>query len=255
MLTFGSLFAGIGGFDLGFERAGMECRWQVEIDDYATRVLEKHWPKVRRHRDVRSWPEPDTERVDVISGGFPCQDISYAGSGDGIHGERSRLFFECVRVVGQLRPRVLVLENSAALLSRGLGQVLGPLAEVGMDAEWHCFQAADLGAPHLRDRCYIIAYSNADSRGREEFWESQHCDQQGTPRGVTDGLRQRGLRERARRVLTTSKWWSVEPDVGRMAHGIPRRVDRLKCLGNAVVPQAAERIGRWIIEDLKRKSP
>uniref|UniRef100_UPI0035617122 DNA cytosine methyltransferase n=1 Tax=Stieleria sp. TaxID=2795976 RepID=UPI0035617122 len=93
-LTFGSLFAGIGGIDLGFERAGMTCKWQVEIDDYARRVLAKHWPDVRRHDDVRTWPQPDTERVDVIAGGFPCQDISYAGKGAGLAGERSGLFFE-----------------------------------------------------------------------------------------------------------------------------------------------------------------
>ena len=110
-LTFGSLFAGIGGFDLGFERAGMVCKWQVEIDDYANRVLAKHWPDMRRWPDVRTWPQPDTERVDVICGGFPCQDISYAGQGAGLDGDRSGLFFEAVRVVRELRPRVVVLEN------------------------------------------------------------------------------------------------------------------------------------------------
>ena len=104
-LTFGSLFAGIGGFDLGFERAGMVCKWQVEIDDYANRVLRKHWPDVRRWPDVRTWPQQDTEPVDVICGGFPCQDISYAGRGAGLEGERSGLFFESVRVVRELRPR------------------------------------------------------------------------------------------------------------------------------------------------------
>ena len=122
-LSFGSLFAGIGGFDLGFERAGMVCKWQVEIDEYANRVLAKNWPDVRRWPDVRTWPQPDTERVDVICGGFPCQDISPAGNRKGIDGERSGLFFDLARVVRELRPTVVVLENSSALVGNGLGRV------------------------------------------------------------------------------------------------------------------------------------
>ena len=116
-LTFGSLFAGIGGFDLGFERAGMACKWQVEIDDYANRVLKKHWPDVHRERDIRQCGKHNLEPVDVICGGFPCQDISYAGLGAGLDGERSGLFFEAVRVVRELRPQIVVLENVAALLT------------------------------------------------------------------------------------------------------------------------------------------
>jgi len=133
-MTFGSLFAGIGGFDLGFERAGMVCKWQVEIDDYANRVLAQHWPDVARYRDIRDCGAHNLESVDVICGGFPCQDISYAGRGAGLEGERSGLFFEAVRVVRELRPRIVVLENVAALLTRGLDVVLGTLAEVGFDA-------------------------------------------------------------------------------------------------------------------------
>ena len=127
-LTFGSLFAGIGGLDLGFERAGLECKWQVEINAYAQKVLAKHWPNVRRHDDVRTWPKRDTEHVDVVAGGFPCQDISYAGKGAGLQGERSGLFFEAVRVFREVGPRFIVLENVAALLTRGMDEVLGTLA-------------------------------------------------------------------------------------------------------------------------------
>ena len=142
----------------------MECRWQVEIDEYATRVLEKHWPNVRRHDDVRTWPQDDTERVDVICGGFPCQDISYAGQGAGLEGERSELFFEAIRVVRQLRPKYVMLENVAALLTRGLDRVLGELGQIGYDAEWHCIPAASVGAPHIRDRVFVIA--NSQPMGR-----------------------------------------------------------------------------------------
>ena len=160
MITFGSLFAGIGGFDLGFERAGMTCKWQVEIDDYANRVLEKHWPDVRRHGDIKTFPpgDPDDWRVDCICGGFPCQDISYAGRGAGLDGERSGLFFDAMRVVRELEPRVVVLENVAALLTRGMDDVLGTLASIGFDAEWHCVPAAAVGAPHIRDRVFIIGH-------------------------------------------------------------------------------------------------
>ena len=158
-LTFGSLFAGIGGFDLGFERAGMVCKWQVEIDDYATKILKKHWPNVHRERDIRECGSRNLERVDVICGGFPCQDISYAGLGAGLEGERSGLFFEAVRLVSELQPRIVVLENVAALLTRGLDRVLGTLAEIGFDCEWHCIPAAAVGAPHIRDRVWIVAYA------------------------------------------------------------------------------------------------
>lgn len=165
-LTFGSLFAGIGGIDLGFERAGMRCVWQVEIDDYASRVLAKHWPTVRRWPDVRTWPQADTQWVDVIAAGFPCQDISYAGTGEGLDGSRSGLFYEVARIVRTLGPRIVVLENVAALLTRGMGDVLGTLAAIGYDAQWHCIPAAAIGAPHIRDRAFIVAH--AQSVGLDE---------------------------------------------------------------------------------------
>jgi DNA (cytosine-5)-methyltransferase 1 len=277
----------------------MVCKWQVEIDDYANRVLAKHWPNVRRWPDVRTWPQPDTERVDVICGGFPCQDISYAGLGAGLSGERSGLFYESVRVVRQLRPRIVVLENVAALLTRGLDVVLGALAEIGYDAEWDCIPAAAVGAPHIRDRVFVIArLPNAES---ERLGKRRHRRTSGTgagkenTAGVADAAREllnrsglgaakarrgesaigcedvpdpngNGLQGQriseassgafARREttrspatrITRSDWWDAEPDVGRVANGVPCRVDRLKGLGNAVVPQVAEHIGRRIVE-------
>src|SRR5687767_14421804 len=131
-MTFGSLFAGIGGFDLGFERAGMRCVWQVEIDPYCRRVLAKHWPNVRRHDDVRTF---DGEPCDVLCGGFPCIDISNAGERAGLSGADSGLWREMVRAVRMVRPRIAVVENVAALLCRGMGTVCGDLAESGYDAE------------------------------------------------------------------------------------------------------------------------
>jgi DNA (cytosine-5)-methyltransferase 1 len=232
-LTFGSLFAGIGGIDLGFERAGLQCKWQVEIDAYAQKVLAKHWPNVRRHDDVRTWPQPDTEYVDIIAGGFPCQDISYAGKGAGLAGERSGLFYEVCRIVGDMGPRIVVLENVAALLTRGLDSVLGTLASLGYDAEWHCIPAAAVGAPHIRDRIFIVAYAKGDGR------------KQGKPH--SGGSREGIGAWKEHRPGSGDRWWAVEPEVGRVAHGVSARVDRLRGLGNAVVPQVAEWIGRYIV--------
>ena len=268
-LTFGSLFAGIGGFDLGFERAGMACRWQVEIDDYANRVLRKHWPDVRRWPDVRTWPQQDTEPVDVICGGFPCQDISYAGRGAGLEGERSGLFFEAVRVVRELRPRAVVLENVAALLTRGLDRVLGTLAEIGYDAEWHCMPAAAVGAPHIRDRVFVMAYAE-QPRLERGAW-SRMVAASVTPTSgedVADANKSRmERRTQARNVESggqnahklivrlsepcRGEQWATEPNVGRVANGVPARVDRLRGLGNAVVPQVAEYVGRMVLERIE----
>ncbi len=236
-VTFGRLFAGIGGIDLGLERAGMVSKWQVEIDDYGTRVLEKHWPNVHRERDICQCGKHNLERVDVIAGGFPCQDISYAGRGAGLDGERSGLFFEAVRLVCELQPRVVILENVAALLARGLDRVLGTLAEIGYDAEWHCIPAAAVGAPHIRDRVFILAYPNSE-RGRSGYTERKDAENVGELAGRTFGLG------------GEFDFWDVEPDVGRVANGIPRRVDRLRGLGNAVVPQVAEVVGRIVMERL-----
>jgi len=258
VLTFGSLFAGIGGFDLGFERAGMSCRWQVEIDDYANRVLEKHWPSVHRERDIRECGKHNLERVDVICGGFPCQDISYAGRGAGLDGERSGLFFEAIRLVRELQPRIIVLENVAALLSRGLDRVLGTLAEIGFDAEWHCIPAAAVGAPHIRDRLFVIGIRQGDSphaecEQRNRRWKQFEKGSKEAGREIyhSDRRRYRTPEEQIqprRPSIEPSTWWDTEPAVGRVANGIPNRVDRLRGLGNAVVPAVAEWIGKQIVE-------
>jgi len=236
MMTFGSLFAGIGGFDLGFERAGMNCRWQVEIDDYANRVLAKHWPNVHRERDILQCGGHNLERVDVICGGFPCQDISFAGRGAGLDGERSGLFFEAVRVVRELQPRVVVLENVAAILTRGLDRVLGTLATIGYDAEWHCIPAAAIGAPHIRDRVFVLAYSQNTYVSQMCAKDSGICTQWAKRKfGRADGLCQGDGR------------WASESGLVRVVDGVPAQVDRLRGLGNAVVPQVAEFVARKFV--------
>ena len=158
MMKIGSLFAGVGGLELGLERAGVgHTVWQVELDDFCRSVLTKHWPNVERHADVRAVGSQNLSPVGVICGGFPCVDISFAGLGAGLAGERSGLWWEFARIVRELRPRFVVVENVAALLVRGVDDVLGTLASLGYDAEWSCVRACDVGAPHRRDRLFIVA--------------------------------------------------------------------------------------------------
>lgn len=215
-MTFGSLFAGIGGFDLGFERAGMQCKWQVEIDPYCQKVLAKHWPDVRRHDDVRTFPPGDADewRVDVICGGFPCQDISYAGYGAGLQGARSGLFFEIIRIVRILEPRFIVLENVAALLDRGMGSVLGSLAACGLDVEWECIPASALGLYHDRDRVFVCAYRQGAVSGL--LSESRGC------------IRRQWQSRRLVSSEAASRWprprFEGEPDVAPLVHGISERL-------------------------------
>lgn len=246
-ITFGSLFAGIGGFDLGFERAGMKCRWQVEIDPFCRKVLAKHWPNVKRYEDVKDVGS-NLEHVDVICGGFPCQDISEGGKRVGIEGERSGLWSEYARTIGEIRPRFVVVENVAALLGRGFGRVLGDLAKIGYDAEWECLPACAFGAPHMRDRVFIVAYPNQDRDcrifGTDRQVEADGCwsfakDEQEWDRGFSK-LESMDIAERS----------PSYSEALRILDGIPAWLDRTGSLGNAVIPQIAEWIGRRIVKVL-----
>ena len=274
MITVGELFAGIGGIGLGLEMTGgFEVRWQVERDTYATRVLEKNWPDVKRWDDVTTFPptECDIWNVDLIAGGFPCQDISLAGKGAGLKGERSGLFYEIVRIAERIRPRYLLLENVSALLVRGLGEVLRALAEVGYDAEWHCIPAAAVGASHRRDRVFIVAYSDSEravwgkSPDRSRGGVNARSQNKTAKLADTDGKRLQGqwklgeagevFAQKAIGVFSGSvgkNQWGIEPNVGRVADGIPSRVDRLRGLGNAVVPQVAQFIGQQLLKHHSR---
>ena len=366
-ITHGSLFTGIGGIDLGFEWAGIETKWQVEIDDYCQKLLSIRFPHTEKFTDVRKVGSHNLEKVDIISGGFPCQDISIAGRGEGIEGARSGLWSELHRVISELRPRFAFIENVPMLTIRGGTRVISDLAEIGYDAEWQIVGADDVGAWHRRKRIWIVAYPQNDgSRGDIEqrqnndynkngqFYEREKkgwneirgvskrsCKDVpdtnnpgiGTPKGKTNKNREKRIKGREivsrsepsgygkddakRLALNTdtdslgshrekideygeiefsdkqdrfigslgrnvsrskddgrekkkhvpdattprpqtgakstpgqfraegaASWWAVEPDVGRVAHGVPSRVDRLKGVGNAVVPHIPYIIGK-----------
>ncbi len=239
-LTVGSLFSGIGGLDLGLERSGMRVIWQSEIDPYACRVLAKHWPDVPNLGDITTIDWSTVEPVDLIAGGFPCQDISPAGKRAGITGGRSQLWGEFVRALGEIRPRYALVENSSDLAVRGLDVVLGDLCDLGFDAEWSTLSACAVGAPHRRRRLFVVAYRpSCHEPGQVSHHPFAH-------RGLPDWRREpRG----GRGAASGQQRWLPEPDVDRVAHGVPSRVvsPRLAALGNAVVPQVAEFIGRQIV--------
>ena len=359
------LFAGIGGFTLGLERAGFETVAFCEIEPYAQKVLRKNWPEVPIYDDVRTITAErlasDGIGVDVITGGFPCQDISVAGNQAGIaDGTRSGLWSECARLIGELQPRYAIFENVTNLLNGERGawfkRVLWDISALGYDAEWHCIPASELGAHHHRDRIWIIAYPNGSNsgyerqsemqrNGRMDKWQAiannngeqklmahtysndrrRECSAESLERDTwmeprSGGERQsiaeaisimadayssrqqqsnkalaggsseqsHGARIQSREADVSNpnesrlqrwlqdgiayqagwevesirraaergdRWeryregyWATEPDVGRVVNGVPNRTHRLKCLGNAVVPQIPELIGRAILE-------
>lgn len=359
MRTFGSLFAGIGGIDLGLERAGWKARWQVEIDEFGRRVLEKHWPDVARFRDVRAVgrcpamgadaladaaserdrgdPEPvgcevaadgskrarfatvaggggcaacgrfHLEPVDLIAGGFPCQDISVAGTGAGLSGARSSLWFEYLRILQELRPRWVLVENVPALRTRGIDTVIDGLEAAGYSCWPLVVGARHVGAPHRRDRVWIVArLDDSASAGREaerqpgehrprpavergraladaglaglagrrglpfgageeepvlagsgdHRWPSRPGEQQHgweEPRVVHAASREVGATRLAREEASRIEG-SPEPSLGSAVDGLSERLSgrhrraALKALGNSVVPQVVEAIGRMIME-------
>lgn len=371
-LTVGSLFSGIGGFDLGLERAGMKVIWQSEIDEFASKVLKKHWPDVPNLGDITKVDWTNIERPDVICGGYPCQPFSTAGKRGGADDPR-HLWPAMFNAICLLRPRYALMENVRGHLSLGFGRVLGDLAEIGYDAEWQVIPAAAVGAPHKRDRVFIVAYpksefsngsndnpqiglefqslskfrndgrsqslantndtgnrtpgcriddngssqikkgsniaqsefgghganmANTDRRRRKQCkpktksvsgisssskrnstemadpdgkrLEGQRAKQQTTrasgesaemadtngeqlgQRGRTKdiGSKNRVWSNNSRPETTDGfrQWWEIEPNVGRVANGVPNRVDRLKGLGNAIVPQVAELVGALVVE-------
>ena len=240
MIKIGSCFAGIGGFELGLERAiPNSCTiWQIEQNKYCQSILKKHWPDSKIYGDIRTINTTELTPVDIICGGFPCQDISTAGKMDGIHGKKSSLWFEMWRIISDLRPKIVVLENVPAITFQGLDTVLGCLAQLGYSAEWGIISARDFGAPHLRKRWFCVAYSNSKRIKKQPL----HTFSMGSTRLFKCGNSKDGRiqpKNYWEKIQTPSRLCSVDD-------GISQRVARLAALGNAIVPQCAEFIGHYI---------
>jgi DNA (cytosine-5)-methyltransferase 1 len=285
-IKIGSLFAGIGGFELGIERAipNSETVWQVEQDKYCQTILKKHWPGAEIFDDIRQVNSNNLKPVDILLGGFPCQDISTAAKQEGIHeGKKSSLYWELLRVICEIRPRVIILENVSALVNRGLSDVLGSLAEIGYDAEWICITAEMFGAPHRRERIFIVAYSRSSGRdnGRYRLEQNQsgqrnqskvlyekrkgsstdfnRTGQSGTSPDSFSMFeqisfkREQSIKQESRSFGSygTLDFWkegTPESPICGMDDGIPFRVARLKALGNAIVPQCSQWIGEQVYQ-------
>jgi DNA (cytosine-5)-methyltransferase 1 len=226
------LFSGIGGFSLGLERAGMKTVAFCEIDKSCRKVLSCHWPDVPIYEDICALKGDQIGPVEIICGGFPCQDISLAGKGAGLEGARSGLWFQFHRLIEEIKPKYAIIENVSALRSRGLDQVLRSLAKIGYDAEWHCIPASAVGAPHRRDRVWIIAYPQRNEQPRQE-----PC------------CRSIGRMGREFQSFPWDRnWQSALREFRGVDDGLSYGVDRLNTLRNAVVPQIPEMIGRAIME-------
>lgn len=229
------LFSGIGGFSLGLERTGgFETGAFCEIEKYPRLVLKKNWPQVKCYEDVRKLDATKISRdgigeIDVITAGFPCQDISVAGRGAGVDGKQSGLWLEIIRLCRELRPKYVILENSPSLCTRGGWSILSAFADEFYDAIGLPIPALSIGAKHIRARQYIVAYPS----------EKRH-------RSSADEIRARWD------SFIYGGGWPTEPRMGRVAYGVPNRVDRVGCLGNAVVPAIATKIGNAILNDIKQ---
>jgi DNA (cytosine-5)-methyltransferase 1 len=260
----GSLFSGIEGFGLGLLWSGLidSIAWQVEIDPFCRRVLDVRFPNTDRScTDVRTASASNLAAVDVMFGGFPCQDISVAGNGAGLDGARSGLWFEFARLIGELRPRIVLVKNVAALLGRGLHRVLGDLAAVGYDAQWRIISAAECGAPHERERVFILGHMPSKRRRRERGETCRKGNAGGASR-AGDGIgtmscikstmvpRPDGLPSRVARWPSRPGEAQYDWEPPRTTKEAKERAAKLKAIGNAVSPIQAYHVGLWAREVL-----
>lgn len=290
MIRIGSLFAGIGGFELGIERAipNAHTVWQVEQNTYCQSILRKHWPHAKIYDDVRTVGAHDLQPVDMIIGGYPCQSTSIAGNKRGLEDEnKSGLWWHMHRIIGELNPRIVIIENVANAITVGGPEVVGSLATLGYNCEWQIISAAQCGAPHMRKRWFCVAYTNPMPNGPRPV-TNPHGNRHTTPDTIQTGraavnahdikgdatnangigLQKNGIGIRLQPQYantigtnTTKTYWQQtpppQPTICAMDDGIPGKLDRatrelhkqqLKALGNAIVPQCSEWIGQRVLQ-------
>ncbi len=245
------LFSGIGGFSLGLERTGgFRTIAFCEIDHFCRKVLAKHWPGVPCFEDITKLGREELDglgKVDVICGGFPCQDISCAGKGAGIHAARSGLWWEMLRIIRLVRPRFVLVENVAALLNRGLDEVLGSLAESGYDAEWQILRACDFGLPHRRERLFVVSYPDSDGFENESCSIAGGCAEK--RHFFARGRRKFQIERLGERIQPgIYQGWDSRPAPSGMDDVVSVRLDRLRALGNAIVPQCSQYVGECVLD-------
>ena len=244
-LTHGSLFSGIGGIDLGLEWAGFETSWQVEINPFSNKILEKRWPNVQRFLDVNSVGKHNLKPVSLISGGFPCQDISIAGKRAGLAGERSGLWYQYARVISELRPSWVLIENVPRLYSTEVDTVLDHMEKEGYACWPLVLGAWSIGATHKRNRAWILCHTNGDDGIGNDMGGRWTLLQ--TEVGALAQAQQKG-QGRLHELVPRDGVSGVDTYAGivRETHGVPGRVDRLRALGNSVVPQIPKLIGDFV---------
>jgi len=229
------LFSGIGGFTIAAQSLGIQTVQFVEIHDYYCHVLTKNFPNIPIHRDIHTF-HAKPNQYDLITGGSPCQDLSLAGARTGINGERSSLWFEMLRVIDEAKPKYVIWENvKGAIYTGGLTKVLQGLSRIGYLFDVEILSAAEVGAPHLRERVFVVAYSY-ELFGKTPPWSNQVRSE---VKAITnaDSFSGRGLSEEVKSL--SAQWSSVESPVCGVAHGLSNRLDRLAVLGNSVVPLVA----------------
>mgnify|MGYP003655251229 CR=1 FL=1 len=266
------LFAGIGGFSLGLHRTGgFETVAFVERDDYAQKVLAKNFPDVPIFDDVRTFDADGLGRIDVITGGFPCQPWSVAGKREGHLDTQDRdLWPKMASIIEELQPKWVIGENVQGFVNEpmGLARTLADLESIGYQSTYWILPAAGVGAPHRRNRVFILAHTRHGRRGDIRVTEKGQYPQRerstdtdsvsgsskqpssvaDTDSTLSEGNERAKRSEQERANNSQLSRWATEPDICRVAHGIPRRVDRLRCLGNAIVPQIATQIGNAILK-------
>ena len=284
MITIGSLFSGIGCFELGLLRGipNSKVIWQCEKDVFCQSILKKHWPNTKIYTDITKMDTKKVIRPDIMCAGFPCQDLSISGLQRGIYeGKKSSLYWYAFALFSRLRPDIIVLENVANLLRLGGREVLGSLAEIGYDAEWTTLSAKQFGAPHRRDRVFIVAYSRSIRRmehkrfkeameqqelqgiQRKEIQESDmsepthrshvHVTNTDRQRATIQTQRKHPSEQLFRSQGTTGTFWKqrkAPSAICRVDDGIRNRVHRIRALGNAIVPQCSEYVGHRIYEGI-----